>query len=122
LDLRVSTLEESLNATREERQRLQAHLDAYRYPILTLPTEITSEIFVQFVPAYPNRPPVTGVFCPTVLGQICRTWRSIAFCTPRLWRAIELDLDQLLSRRWSLTLLRTWLARSKDCPLSISLY
>jgi hypothetical protein len=103
-----------------EQQGPQTHLDAYKYPILTLPTEITSEIFVHFLPHYPERPPLIGLSSPHILGQICRTWREIAFSTPRLWRAIELKFPTT-SPTMALDLLRTWLSRSKNCPLSISL-
>ncbi|KAJ7280820.1 hypothetical protein C8J57DRAFT_1057278, partial [Mycena rebaudengoi] len=85
-----------------------------------LPTEITSEIFVRFLPPYHERPPATGLSSPTFLSQICWTWREIAFCTPQLWRAIELNLPTKFPIM-ALKLLRTWVSRSKDCPLSISL-
>ncbi|KAJ7280780.1 hypothetical protein C8J57DRAFT_1057281, partial [Mycena rebaudengoi] len=87
---------------------------------LTLPTEITSEIFVHFLPPYPECPPTIGRLSPHMLGQICRTWREIALSTPQLWRAIELRLSTT-SPTMALDLLSTWISRSKDCPLSISL-
>ncbi|KAJ7280816.1 hypothetical protein C8J57DRAFT_1464215 [Mycena rebaudengoi] len=120
LDARIQTLEEALFAAKLERQDLQTHLDAYKYPILTLPTEITSEIFVNFLPAYPACPPAIGLSSPHILVQICRTWREIALSTPRLWRAIELRLPTRSPTK-PLDLLRTWISRSKNCPLSISL-
>ncbi|KAJ7641164.1 hypothetical protein FB45DRAFT_712335, partial [Roridomyces roridus] len=57
-------------------------------PVLTLPNEITSEIFVHFLPPYPVCPPMTGLDSPTSLTHICRQWREIALATPKLWRAI----------------------------------
>ncbi|KAJ7280614.1 hypothetical protein C8J57DRAFT_1174313 [Mycena rebaudengoi] len=95
-------------------------LDAYKYPVLTLPTEITSEIFVHFLPPYPERPPATGLTSPEFLAQICRAWREIALSTPRLWRVIKLS-PPTTSPTKALDLLRTWVLRSKDCPLSICL-
>ncbi|KAJ7705931.1 hypothetical protein B0H14DRAFT_2415857, partial [Mycena olivaceomarginata] len=53
-------------------------------PVLTLPNEIISEIFVQFLPVYPLSSPSTGPFSPTLLTQICRRWREIALTTPLL--------------------------------------
>ncbi|KAJ7280873.1 hypothetical protein C8J57DRAFT_1174466 [Mycena rebaudengoi] len=61
---------------------LQTHVDEYKYPILTLPTEITSEIFVHFLPPYPQCPPATGLSSPELLCQICQVWREIALSTP----------------------------------------
>ncbi|KAJ7280706.1 hypothetical protein C8J57DRAFT_1563699 [Mycena rebaudengoi] len=120
LDAQILALEQAPDAVRLERQALQTRLDAYKYPILTLPTEITSEIFVHFLPPYPERPPAIGLFSPHILGQICRTWREIALSTPRLWRAIELSLSTKYLAV-ALDLLRTWVSRSKNCPLSIFL-
>ncbi|KAJ7262469.1 hypothetical protein C8J57DRAFT_453929 [Mycena rebaudengoi] len=120
LDAQTLALEQALDAFRFERQDLQMRLDAYKYPILTLPTEITSEIFGHFLPPYPERPPTTGLSSPELLGQICQVWREIALSTPRLWQAIELNLPTK-SPTMALNLLRTWVSRSKNCPLSISL-
>ncbi|KAJ7262361.1 hypothetical protein C8J57DRAFT_1183852 [Mycena rebaudengoi] len=120
LDAQFLALEQAPDVVRLEQQVLQTHLDAYKYPILTLPTEITSEIFVHFLPPYPERPPAIGLSSPHILGQICRTWREIALSTPRLWRAIELSLSTKYLAM-ALDLLRTWVSRSKNCPLSIFL-
>ncbi|KAJ7280825.1 hypothetical protein C8J57DRAFT_1563981 [Mycena rebaudengoi] len=120
LDAQILALEQALDAVRLERQDPQTRLDAYKYPILTLPIEITSEIFVHFLPPYPERPPAIGLFSPEFLGQICRAWREIALSTPRLWQAIELS-PPTRSPTKALDLLRTWVSRSKNCPLSISL-
>ncbi|KAJ7280967.1 hypothetical protein C8J57DRAFT_1174528 [Mycena rebaudengoi] len=120
VDTRILELEQALAAARLERQDLQTRLDSYTYPILTLPIEITSEIFVHFLPPYPERPPAIGLSSPHILGEICRTWREIALSTPRLWRAIELHHGDV-SWTMALDLLRAWLLRSKNCPLSISL-
>ncbi|KAJ7248043.1 hypothetical protein C8J57DRAFT_1240551 [Mycena rebaudengoi] len=120
LDSRTLTLEKAIATAKLERQDLQTRLDAYKYPILTLPTEITSEIFVHFLPPYPERPPATGLTSPELLAQICQAWREIALSTPRLWRAIKLTLPTTSPTR-ALDLLRTWVSRSKNCPLPISL-
>ncbi|KAJ7246495.1 hypothetical protein C8J57DRAFT_1476125 [Mycena rebaudengoi] len=120
LDARILTLDASLAAARRERENLQFRLDEYRYPILSLPFEITSEIFINFLPIYPLRPPLTGRLSPALLGQICHQWRDIAFGTPLLWRAIKIDLQSASSLNAQLNVLTTWLSRSKDCPLSLS--
>ncbi|KAJ7659333.1 hypothetical protein DFH06DRAFT_1195500 [Mycena polygramma] len=107
----------------------EARLDAHiYYPVLTLPNEIVAHIFEHCLPAYPLRPPFFGPLSPAVLGQICHTWRDIAFSTPTLWRASSF----VVSVKWTLKqresalnkatkLLETWLARSGCCPLSIHL-
>ncbi|KAJ7257123.1 hypothetical protein C8J57DRAFT_1009053, partial [Mycena rebaudengoi] len=89
---------------------------------LTLPVESTSEIFIHFLPDYPERPPITGLLFPALLGQICRKWREIAFDTPRLWRAINIYLsgERITVLDVQLDVLTTWLSRSKNCSLSLS--
>ncbi|KAJ7253964.1 hypothetical protein C8J57DRAFT_1187058 [Mycena rebaudengoi] len=120
LDARIFSLENSLAAARREREDLQSRLDNYKYPVLSLPLEITSEIFINFLPIYPLRPPLTGLLSPALLGQICHQWRDIAFGTPRLWRAIEIYLQSTSSLGAQLNVLSTWLSRSKNCSLSLS--
>ncbi|KAJ7700511.1 hypothetical protein B0H17DRAFT_925554, partial [Mycena rosella] len=63
---------------------LEASLALVIYPVLTLPTEITSRIFVHCLPKHrrvrpsPTTPPLT-------LAQICRHWREVALSTCQLW-------------------------------------
>ncbi|KAJ7280883.1 hypothetical protein C8J57DRAFT_1464252 [Mycena rebaudengoi] len=56
-----------------------------------------------------------GITHPDLLGVA-----QIALSTPRLWRAIKL-CPPTMSPTKALDLLRAWVSRSKDCPLSISL-
>ncbi|KAJ7042877.1 hypothetical protein C8F04DRAFT_1075092 [Mycena alexandri] len=99
---------------------------AAAHPIHTLPSEILVEIFVHFLPAYPEFPPLSGLLSPLLLCRICQEWRAIALSTPSLWSAIRItsprDGDALESHEVSkLEILKTWLTRSRNCPLSLSL-
>ncbi|KAJ7834594.1 hypothetical protein B0H13DRAFT_1467448, partial [Mycena leptocephala] len=85
IDAEILDLERSLFALRNEKALLQHRLDSYKYPVLTLPNEIVSEIFIHFLPIYPFCPPLTGILSPNLLTQICRRWREIALATPGLW-------------------------------------
>ncbi|KAJ7479691.1 hypothetical protein FB451DRAFT_1130966 [Mycena latifolia] len=118
LDAEIAAMELALQSLRAERDILERQL---AYPVHTLPNEITSEIFVNFLPAYPIPPPLSGILSPVVLGHICREWREIAFSTPRLWRAIEIVFIDEEDLPKQLDILKTWLLRSGECPLSISL-
>ncbi|KAJ7258884.1 hypothetical protein C8J57DRAFT_1643538 [Mycena rebaudengoi] len=112
---RILSLKNSFAAARGEQEKLQSRLDDYKYPVLTLPAEITSEIFFHFLPIYPLCSPITGLVSPAFLGQIGRQWRDITFGTPRLWSSIEIkiysDIPDFFSAR--VDLLQTWLARFK---------
>ncbi|KAJ7178151.1 hypothetical protein C8R46DRAFT_1329189 [Mycena filopes] len=116
---KILELERSLASLNEENHLLQERLDAYTYPVLTLPNEIVSEIFLHFLPTYPETPPIIGRASPNVVGQICRTWRETAFSTPGLWRGISFSLRNGKRLAQKLHLLETWLQRSGSCLLSI---
>ncbi|KAJ7720940.1 hypothetical protein B0H16DRAFT_380780 [Mycena metata] len=119
IEAKILELERSLYSLNEEKDILQGRLDAYTYPVLTLPNEIVSEIFVHFLPIYPEAPPIIGRSSPNVLGQICRKWRGIALRTPALWRGISLSLSNGKRFDQKLRLLKLWLQRSGSCLLSI---
>jgi hypothetical protein len=121
IDAQILELIRSHKSLKEERNLLQDRLDAYTYPVLTLPNEIVSEIFVHFLPVYPRPPPILGPLSPNLLGQICQEWREIALTTPALWRAISLSLRRSERIQQKLRLLEISLERSGCCPLSISL-
>ncbi|KAJ7684229.1 hypothetical protein DFH06DRAFT_1155067 [Mycena polygramma] len=115
LDIQIRDLREKLRALELEKKLAQERLDSYKYPVLTVPNELISEIFLHVLPIYPLAPPLAGPSSPTVLSQICRRWREIALATPSLWRAIKLSGYDDPSPRQT----ETWLSRSGRCPLSI---
>ncbi|KAJ7901041.1 hypothetical protein B0H14DRAFT_2670504 [Mycena olivaceomarginata] len=91
-------------------------------PVLTLPPEIVAEIFVDFLPAYPEFPPYSGSRSPLLLCRICRHWRAVALTTPALWKAISIVVcERDAYETQKLELLKTWIARSGSCPLSLSI-
>ncbi|KAJ7769251.1 hypothetical protein B0H14DRAFT_3509476 [Mycena olivaceomarginata] len=61
LDAQILDLERSLSALRSQRQPVFERLSACTYPVLTLPNEITTEIFIHFLPNYPSCPPLTAL-------------------------------------------------------------
>ncbi|KAJ7810277.1 hypothetical protein B0H14DRAFT_1489317 [Mycena olivaceomarginata] len=95
-------------------------------PALTLPVEITSEIFLRCVstagPANPlNNPPI-------LLTKICRDWRLIVLSMPKLWN--DICLPEFRGRRgprpgyidsWWVSQLGTWLFRAQDEPLTMAI-
>ncbi|KAJ7707236.1 hypothetical protein B0H16DRAFT_1438821 [Mycena metata] len=121
IQAKILELERSLSSLNEEKDILQDRLGAYTFPVLTLPNEIVSEIFVHFLPVYPDVPPIIGRTSPNVLGQICRRWRDIALGTPALWRGISLSLENRKRVYQKLRLLQVWLRRSGSCLLSINM-
>ncbi|KAJ7186430.1 hypothetical protein C8R46DRAFT_275227 [Mycena filopes] len=100
-----------------EKNLAEERLNSYRYPVLTLPNELTSIMFLHFIPDYPLCSPLAGPFSPNVLTQVCRQWRDISLSIPELWRATRLstpagDLASMLDLH---------LGRSHGRPLSLEL-
>ncbi|KAJ7898614.1 hypothetical protein B0H14DRAFT_2315033, partial [Mycena olivaceomarginata] len=54
------------------------------YPVLTLPPEITTEIFIRCLPVQWYHLP-SPRDAPLLLLQICSSWRALTLCTPALW-------------------------------------
>ncbi|KAF8191950.1 hypothetical protein K438DRAFT_1762526 [Mycena galopus ATCC 62051] len=96
------------------------------YPVLTLPIEITSDIFLKFVePGHPSRKALPGSENnPVNLLQICRTWRDIALAIPVLWSILNL-ICRLPYQCYSSSpavddeFIQQWLERTAGVPLSL---
>ncbi|KAJ7625283.1 hypothetical protein DFH06DRAFT_1229042 [Mycena polygramma] len=106
--------------------RLQAELDSLTesltFPILTLPVEITSQIFVYCLPDSDDARDVSPLDAPLVLGRVCSTWRNIALSTPQLWTFLSLSIDRNAYSPTLFSALKQWLLRSRNFPLSIRLH
>ncbi|KAJ7743765.1 hypothetical protein B0H16DRAFT_1422665 [Mycena metata] len=94
-------------------------------PILTLPFEITSNIFIHCI-TETAEPDISSA--PLLLGQICRCLRSVVLSTPQLWSSfcetihVDKSLDVTPSRYASLSeLLQIWLSLSATRPLRLTL-
>ncbi|KAF7317820.1 F-box domain-containing protein [Mycena kentingensis (nom. inval.)] len=124
---RLATLDSLLADLRAERQQIRDRLDAIVYPVLTIPNEIISEIFLQYIPTgiYPGRCLLRGDHSsPMTLAQVCRRWRAISHGTPTLWRALDLQDFNIPRRAASvgaqLSATRSWLQRAAALPLSLA--
>ncbi|KAK6977978.1 F-box domain-containing protein [Favolaschia claudopus] len=118
-DAEILALEAQIFALRAAKELAQSRLDSYTYPVLTLPPEIVSEVFLHFLPPYPDPPSFTGLHSPICLTHVCTQWRKIALSTPRLWRAIALGDHSWPAPEGGTALAELWLERSGDLPLSI---
>ncbi|KAJ6507829.1 hypothetical protein C8R47DRAFT_966457, partial [Mycena vitilis] len=114
---RIAQIDQEIALLQAERDVL---FNSLKFPIISLPVEITSQIFLHCIPGDPLSP---GSFYPAVvLGQVCRQWREIALAVPDLWSAWSLAIDGNISRKRLLTGLNLWLARSRNRPLSFRLH
>ncbi|KAK7063509.1 F-box domain-containing protein [Favolaschia claudopus] len=128
IDAEIDVLDAQLARLRAERKIVTATLDSIVYPILTLPVEITSEIFMQYLDAVfagqvgPPRVELRKARTsgPLVLSRVCRAWRSIAINTPLLWCRVFAGSPHGRSRDWR-KLLECWLPRAGNQPLYLRL-
>ncbi|KAJ7449980.1 hypothetical protein B0H11DRAFT_2289356 [Mycena galericulata] len=93
----------------------QRQLNAIRDPVARLPLEISSEIFIQCLPLLPE-PGAHNI--PMLLLNICNTWTDLALSTPALWDSIRVVSPRAEGFP---ELLRIWLQRACNRPLSVSL-
>ncbi|KAJ7617296.1 hypothetical protein FB45DRAFT_1063786 [Roridomyces roridus] len=133
-----------LERLEHRRRLLEDVVGAFVFPVLTVPPELVSKIFLECLPANGRVQP-RKFTAPLVLAQICQQWRQIALETQQLWCSIDLTFRR---RRhtpgfydiWSFSftsdgkddpmdapydgackLLQTWFRRVSSCPLSITL-
>ncbi|KAJ7190736.1 hypothetical protein GGX14DRAFT_579537 [Mycena pura] len=122
IDEQLASLKSQLTSLRTAKKQLLQDLDRLVYPVLTLPPEISSEIFRHVAPKFaPNIPNIGACsfqkyYWPLQLASVCRAWRAIALSTPALWSVIAIFGD---STRDFEQLLRLWLARARSLPLDL---
>ncbi|KAJ7189500.1 hypothetical protein GGX14DRAFT_484948 [Mycena pura] len=122
----IEVLEKEHEELEKEREELEKDLSLVVYPVLTLPVEISSRIFLHCLPSHGRVTP-SPTTAPLLLVQICRHWREVALSTSRLWSSLYLYVGTILGRRTvpvdlqEQNLLRTWFARAKGSPLSLGL-
>ncbi|KAJ7745472.1 hypothetical protein DFH07DRAFT_17623 [Mycena maculata] len=75
-----------------QRSQSRGGPSALSFPVLTLPTEITTEIFTCCLPKTPRDP--RSCDAPLLLTRICQQWRDIALSTPRLWTTVSFPADK----------------------------
>ncbi|KAJ7865602.1 hypothetical protein B0H14DRAFT_2347830 [Mycena olivaceomarginata] len=74
----------------------QALLDAVTYPMLSLPMEITSQIFVECLHIHGYICPLSR-HAPLLLMRVCHQWEGITLETSELWRSLKMDCLKLLN-------------------------
>ncbi|KAJ7364694.1 hypothetical protein DFH08DRAFT_276250 [Mycena albidolilacea] len=92
------------------------------YPVLTLPPEITTEIFIRCLPVQWYHLP-SPRDAPLLLLQICSCWRALTLCTPALWKHLDMALHPYPRRMENTERHMTeWISRASLAPLSLGFY
>ncbi|KAF8961064.1 hypothetical protein BDZ97DRAFT_2077059 [Flammula alnicola] len=112
----------------EKRRALKTEVNHYHNPLIhRLPSEIASYIFTLYVESVNDRllseEPYDKADSspPLLLAAVCKTWREIALTTPQLWASANIFLRNSDLRGSQAELVKQWLDRSGQLPLSISL-
>ncbi|KAJ7726394.1 hypothetical protein B0H16DRAFT_1592794 [Mycena metata] len=131
LDDKIAGLQKALDKLVEERASLGAFVEAHKAllsPIRRLPPDVIQEIFAACLPTHRNCV-MSASEAPVLLGRICSSWRAISLTTTRLWTRLHvvwpprpIDLTTLIDAKIAqrVAVLETWLGRSGQLPLSIS--
>ncbi|KAF7319588.1 F-box domain-containing protein [Mycena chlorophos] len=118
IDHQLSILRE-LTEKRDEVNEAIHGINTALAPVRRLPAEVLGEVFLWALKSYH---PQGGTRAPWYLGQVCRSWRSIALYLPRLWSKVVIhdaqhESEQTL-RKWKREI-EEQLARSAATPLSV---
>ncbi|KAK6977971.1 hypothetical protein R3P38DRAFT_501512 [Favolaschia claudopus] len=123
LEAQISALRLTISELSAAKGPAEQRLKAFKYPVLTLPNEIITEIFLQYLPPYPDAPSLVGLHSPIHLTHICGQWREIALTTPILWRAVDLTrFGGTPSMEGAIRFAEMRWERSAPYPLSIHAY
>ncbi|KAJ7068677.1 hypothetical protein C8F01DRAFT_1364971 [Mycena amicta] len=126
LSLDIALQQRNLDEMHARLAQLQKELNAVPYPVLTLPTELSTEIFIRCLPPYEDDDYVGNVLdgkcAPLVLTWVCKRWRDIVLSTPALWRTFSIwhGYDKPTSSE-ILEISRLWLGRAGRRQLSLSI-
>ncbi|KAJ7135821.1 hypothetical protein C8R44DRAFT_729373 [Mycena epipterygia] len=106
----------------EEREAaVRAELDAFIFPVLTLPLEITTEIFLHYASGAHNynfRFPDKDVL---LLLMVCRAWRTLALSVPALWATLDAGAHPDRNPPGEMQqMIDTWFSRAGALPLSFT--
>ncbi|KAK7001871.1 F-box domain-containing protein [Favolaschia claudopus] len=130
IDSEIEELHARIKDLETARKPVANALGAIVYPILTLPVEITSEIFAHYFNEvlfevdglalchlHTARDESDG---PLILSQVCRAWRTIAINTPSLWCRVRAAAYNSPRPEWR-ELFECWLSRAGNRMLYLDL-
>ncbi|KAJ7867717.1 hypothetical protein B0H14DRAFT_2439675 [Mycena olivaceomarginata] len=114
-----SLMDEAAQKREKLRQFIDAHL-ALLSPVRRLPDDIVRTVFTSTLPTSRN-PTIGSDEAPLLLCRVCKSWRTVALTTPRLWASMHIVVPPLSKFEPLVALVNTWLARSGSVPLDISM-
>ncbi|KAJ7102680.1 hypothetical protein C8R43DRAFT_963909 [Mycena crocata] len=139
IDAAILVQKSTLDALESDHTAIQREIDASAtYPVVTLPVEITTEIFIHHlsISVDNNRSksereylgPIADIVRPTapmILPAVCRARRDISLVTPALWSTLTLcfvDVPHHIASKSNLIeeFIDRWVDRAAQRPLSLA--
>lgn len=114
IDAEIARLRTRIDILLLEKASVRRQLDSITYPVLSLPREVTSEIFLRCLPVSPD--PYSSL-APMLLTQVCHEWSVIALSTPRLWKSLD-----VYHSTGFIELVKTWFSRSGSLSLTLRVH
>ncbi|PPQ96712.1 hypothetical protein CVT26_010263 [Gymnopilus dilepis] len=112
LELQMAEAKKAMGNLFEQHRELRTQMNrAHDQLIQRVPLEVVSCIFQSFATLEGN---------PLILGSVCRAWRQLAWSTPSLWTAIDINAERHSTPSCRQVAVE-WLDRSRQFPLSVRL-
>ncbi|KAJ7155192.1 hypothetical protein C8R46DRAFT_1117166 [Mycena filopes] len=119
IDATIFDFEAQIALLRAEQELVSESLSRIVYPVLTLPPEMTIEIFLSYVNIGASSARDQNlIHNPLPLAGVCRAWRDVAMSTSALWNRI--NLNTYVARNAE-KLLEAWILRSGSLPLDLDI-
>ncbi|KAJ6562556.1 hypothetical protein B0H19DRAFT_1375604 [Mycena capillaripes] len=119
----IDRLQSLIDEAARKRERLQHFIDAHLAlvsPVRRLPDDVVRDVFVATLPSGRN-PTIISDEGPLLLCRICKSWRTVALTTPRLWASLHIVVPTSSKLKHLVDLVINWLKRSGTVPLEISM-
>ncbi|KAJ7462153.1 hypothetical protein FB451DRAFT_1562706 [Mycena latifolia] len=121
-----------------ERNRVDVERDLWAtatFPVVALPIEITTEIFLWCLPEHEDTFEVPQELvwhknqgesrlnprAPLALASVCRRWRAIALSAPELWSMLDCSFPHKIMPEEAMQEMQRWLDRATSRSLTINL-
>ncbi|KAF7360068.1 F-box domain-containing protein [Mycena venus] len=121
LTQRIAQINRNLEAVQTERRAVEKELSLITFSILSIPNELTTEIFRHCLPDH-GRVRHSTRAVPFLLMQVCRRWREIALGMGDLWKSVDMFLENYVdydAKR--LGDIVEWFPRAAGRPLSLTI-
>ncbi|KAJ7649722.1 hypothetical protein FB45DRAFT_778710 [Roridomyces roridus] len=110
IEEQIASLQSHLTRLQTDRQDIIDQLAVVVYPVLTLPHDVTAEIFLRYVHE-DDDDDLSSTCRPILIASVCALWREVALSNPCLWTRFDTN--------GTVDLLQTFISRAGVLPLDL---